>query len=69
MVIGRGESLGGGRTACCHIFQARPVHTPFMFGSIFLVPDCIGITLATQAVAERFEALGDPLWPLLAESW
>lgn len=63
------RSSNGRWEACSHTFEACPVYTPFMLGSIFLVPDCMGITLATLAVAERFVALGDPLGPLLVESW
>ena len=43
-------------------------YTPFMLGSIFLVPDCMGMTLATLAAAERLVVLGEPVGALFEAS-
>ncbi len=43
-------------------------YTPFMLGSILLVPDCMGMTFATLAAAERLVVLGEPVGALLVGS-
>lgn len=48
--------------------MTRLSYTPFMLGSIFLVPDCMGMTLATLAAAERLVVLGEPVGALFEVS-
>lgn len=55
-----------GQTAC--VLSTQLSYTPLMLGSIFLVPDCMGITLATLAAAERLVVLGEPLGALFEVS-
>lgn len=59
---------GGEKTEAC-ILNTVFLYTPFMLGSIFLVPDCMGMTFATLAAAERLVVLGEPVGALFVGSY
>lgn len=59
------EKDGEESEAC--ILNMAHSYTPFMLGSIFLVPDCMGMTFATLA-AERLVVLGEPVGALFVGS-
>ncbi len=60
------EKDGEDSEAC--ILNMAHSYTPFMLGSIFLVPDCMGMTFATLTAAERLVVLGEPVGALLVGS-
>lgn len=60
------EKDGEESEAC--ILNMAHSYTPFMLGSIFLVPDCMGMTFATLTAAERLVVLGEPVGALFVGS-